>query len=115
MFGGKWFQLMGHTLDSTSDWNRDWNRRVHRYSAGRLRQRAVSQSALLLRLVSTVPTEQASKCIYNRSLSHFGKLSLLSSTEFKMTIGQHSSRLLSRWPGTHSRILSGIQRAAQTV
>ena len=25
------------------------------------------------------------------------------------------SRLLARWPGTHSRILSGIQRAAQTV
>ena len=25
------------------------------------------------------------------------------------------SQLLSRWPGTHSRILSGIQRAAQTV
>jgi len=24
-------------------------------------------------------------------------------------------RLLARWPGTHSRILSGIQRAAQTV
>jgi len=23
--------------------------------------------------------------------------------------------LLARWPGTHSRILSGIQRAAQTV
>jgi len=26
-----------------------------------------------------------------------------------------SSQLLARWPGTHSRILSGIQRAAQTV
>jgi len=26
-----------------------------------------------------------------------------------------SSRLLARWPGTHSRMLSGIQRAAQTV
>ena len=26
-----------------------------------------------------------------------------------------SSSLLARWPGTHSRILSGIQRAAQTV
>ena len=25
------------------------------------------------------------------------------------------SQLLARWPGTHSRILSGIQRAAQTV
>jgi len=25
------------------------------------------------------------------------------------------SRLLARWPGTHSRLLSGIQRAAQTV
>jgi len=25
------------------------------------------------------------------------------------------SQLLVRWPGTHSRILSGIQRAAQTV
>jgi len=25
------------------------------------------------------------------------------------------SRLLARWPGTHSRILSGIQRAARTV
>ena len=25
------------------------------------------------------------------------------------------SRLLARWPGTHSRILPGIQRAAQTV
>ena len=29
------------------------------------------------------------------------------------TVGR--SRLLARWPGTHSRILSGIQRAAQTV
>ena len=26
-----------------------------------------------------------------------------------------SSRLLAQWPGTHSRILSGIQRAARTV
>ena len=26
-----------------------------------------------------------------------------------------SSQLLARWPGTHSRILSGIQRAAQTL
>jgi len=25
------------------------------------------------------------------------------------------SELLARWPGTHSRVLSGIQRAAQTV
>jgi len=25
------------------------------------------------------------------------------------------SQLLARWPGTHSRILSGVQRAAQTV
>ena len=25
------------------------------------------------------------------------------------------SQLLARWPGTHSRVLSGIQRAAQTV
>jgi len=25
------------------------------------------------------------------------------------------SQLLARWPGTHSRIISGIQRAAQTV
>ena len=25
------------------------------------------------------------------------------------------SQLLARWPGIHSRILSGIQRAAQTV
>jgi len=25
------------------------------------------------------------------------------------------SQLLARWPETHSRILSGIQRAAQTV
>ena len=29
------------------------------------------------------------------------------------TVGR--SQLLARWPGTHSRILSGIQRAAQTV
>jgi len=29
------------------------------------------------------------------------------------TVGR--SRLLVRWPGTHCRILSGIQRAAQTV
>ena len=30
-----------------------------------------------------------------------------------MAVGR--SQLLARWPGTHSRILSGIQRAAQTV
>ena len=30
-----------------------------------------------------------------------------------MAVGH--SRLLARWPGTHARILSGIQRAAQTV
>ena len=29
------------------------------------------------------------------------------------TVGR--SQLLARWPGTHSRILSAIQRAAQTV
>jgi len=30
-----------------------------------------------------------------------------------ITVGR--SQLLAQWPGTHSRILSGIQRAAQTV
>ena len=30
-----------------------------------------------------------------------------------MAVGRF--QLLARWPGTHSRILSGIQRAAQTV
>jgi len=30
-----------------------------------------------------------------------------------MAVGR--SQLLARWPGTHSRILSGIQRAAQTA
>jgi len=38
---------------------------------------------------------------------------LLAVPRFRLAVG--GSQLLARWPGTHSRILSGIQRAAQTV
>jgi len=43
-------------------------------------------------------------------------LGLLAVPRFRLnTYGRRTFSVAGRWPGTHSRILSGIQRAAQTV
>jgi len=46
---------------------------------------------------------------------HSANRHLLAIPRFWLNIYGRSSQLPARWPGTHSRILSRIQRAAQTV
>jgi len=59
-----------------------------------------------------IPVSSADSRRHLRSANHH----LLAVPRFRSTLtAVGRSQLLARWPGTHSGILSGIQRAAQTV